>query len=109
MSQQATSAVGSVKSDRVPTSEASEYFGQSAIAVACTQLGGEYTDCRVKRVVDGWVFLPRHTHGNYETRVQDADTQASSGRADEGSSSPRVPPGTATLNRSMPMGTASPC
>lgn len=48
----------SVKRDRVPLlTEASEYAGQSAIAVACTQLGAEFTASRAKRIVDEWVDL----------------------------------------------------
>lgn len=37
--------------------EASEYVGQHAIAVACTQLGPNYTATRAKRIVDDWIEL----------------------------------------------------
>jgi len=49
---------GAVTRERVPLlTEAGEYNGQSAIAVACTQLGPEYTAGRDKRVLDEWVDL----------------------------------------------------
>jgi hypothetical protein len=45
--------LAAVKRARVPLlTEAGEYNGQSAIAVACTQLGPEYSRGRAKRVVD---------------------------------------------------------
>lgn len=37
--------------------EASEYEGQHAIAVRCTQLGPNYTATRAKRIVDDWIEL----------------------------------------------------
>jgi hypothetical protein len=37
--------------------EASEYQGQRAIAVSCTQLGTDYTPGRARRVVDEWIEL----------------------------------------------------
>lgn len=37
--------------------EASEYRGQAAVAVSCTQLGTEYTSSRAKRIVDEWIEL----------------------------------------------------
>jgi hypothetical protein len=37
--------------------EASEYTGQQTIAVACTQLGTEFTSSRARRVVDEWIDL----------------------------------------------------
>ena len=47
-----------MKRDRVPILiEAAEYCGQTAIAVACTQLGPAYTASRAKRIVDEWVDL----------------------------------------------------
>lgn len=44
--------------------EASEYRGQAAIRVACTQLDGKYSKSQTKRVVEQWVERllapPRH-------------------------------------------------
>lgn len=37
--------------------KASEYAGQSAIQVECTQLGGGYTPVQARRIVAGWVEL----------------------------------------------------
>ncbi|MGC1207161.1 MAG: hypothetical protein WA880_04315 [Ornithinimicrobium sp.] len=37
--------------------EASEYRGQAAIRVACTQLDGKYSKSQTKRVVEQWVEL----------------------------------------------------
>jgi hypothetical protein len=37
--------------------EASEYQGQTAISVRCTQLGTEYSSSRARRIVDEWVEL----------------------------------------------------
>jgi hypothetical protein len=45
----------------VPTLvEAREYDGQEAVAVACTQLGTDYTPSRARRVVDEWIELLAH-------------------------------------------------
>jgi hypothetical protein len=50
--------LGVVKRDRVPVlTEASEYRGEAAVAVACTQLGTQYSPSRAKRVVDEWIEL----------------------------------------------------
>src|SRR5689334_9681017 len=47
-----------MKRAKVPVlTEASEYEGQSAIAVACTQLGSRYTPARARRIVDEWIEL----------------------------------------------------
>ena len=37
--------------------EVSEYKGQRAIAVSCTQLGTEFTSSRARRVVEEWIEL----------------------------------------------------
>lgn len=37
--------------------EVSEYTGQRAIAISCTQLGAEFTSSRARRVVDEWIEL----------------------------------------------------
>ena len=37
--------------------EVSEYTGQRAIAVSCTQLGTGFTSSRARRVVDEWIKL----------------------------------------------------
>ena len=47
-----------MKRPKVPVlTEASDYDGQPAIAVACTQLGSRYTPARAKRIVDEWIEL----------------------------------------------------
>ena len=49
-----------MRGDTVPVlREASEYRGEAAIAVACTQLGPEYTSREAKRVLDEWIELLR--------------------------------------------------
>ena len=37
--------------------EAAEYKGETAVVVACTQLGSKYSSSGAKRVLDGWVDL----------------------------------------------------
>lgn len=47
-----------VKRGKAPIlTKASEYQGQAAIAVSCTQLGMGYTASRAKRIVDEWIEL----------------------------------------------------
>ncbi|PWJ24337.1 hypothetical protein ATK17_0425 [Branchiibius hedensis] len=47
-----------MKRDKVPILiEASEYEGQPAIVVACSQLGSRYTPARAKKIVEEWIEL----------------------------------------------------